>query len=182
MGSVSNRGRRWVLADRSTGEHSAAFPTRTAAARLVSRMSSEASELSDAEQGAISAEESLSCVPCPRYQNNRGAHLHRSTSSNSGSVLQRESVSAVKDSEVPSAVDAGFATAGAPPHQQRLARCRGKVRVNRAWHDAVRACAAHMPGRAARSASVLFLFIVGPDLRLIRSAANVLEPPEPPRL
>ena len=49
-------------------EHSAAFPTRTAAARLVSRMSSEASELSDAEQGAISAEESLSCVPCPRYQ------------------------------------------------------------------------------------------------------------------
>ena len=105
--------RRWVLADRNTGEHSAAFRMRTAAARLVSRMSSEASQLSDAEQGAISAEESLLCVPCPRYQNNRGAHLHRSTSSNSGSVLQRESVSAVKDSEVPSAVDAGFATAGA---------------------------------------------------------------------
>ena len=41
-------------------EHSAAFPTRTAAARLVSRMSSEAEELSDAGQGAISAEESLS--------------------------------------------------------------------------------------------------------------------------
>ena len=47
------------------------------------------------------------------WQNNRGAHLHRSTSSYSGSGLQRESVSAVKDSEVPSAVDAGFATAGA---------------------------------------------------------------------
>ena len=60
VGSVSNRGRRWGLADRSTGEHIAAFPTRTAAARLVSRMSSEAEELSDAGQGAISAEESLS--------------------------------------------------------------------------------------------------------------------------
>ena len=107
--------RRYIITSGLTGEHSAAFRTLTAAARLVSRMSSEASdsELSDAEQGAISAEESLSCVPCPRYQNNRGAHLHRSTSSNSGSVLQSESVSAVKDSEVPSAVDAGFATAGA---------------------------------------------------------------------
>ena len=173
--------RRYIITSGLTGEHSAAFRTLTAAARLVSRMSSEASELSDAEQGAISAEESLSCVPCPRYQNNRGAHLHRSTSSNSGSVLQSESVSAVKDSEVPNAVDVHRPWQS--PHQQRLARCRGKVRVNRAWHDAVRACAAHMPGRAARSASVLFLFIVGPDLRLIRSAANVLEPPEPrPRL
>ena len=148
--------RRYIITSGLTGEHSAAFRTLTAAARLVSRMSSEASQLSDAEQGAISAEESLSCVPCPRYQNNRGAHLHRSTSSNSGSVLQSESVSAVKDSEVPNAVDVHRPWQS--PHQQRLARCRGKVRVNRAWHDAVRACAAHMPGRAARSASVLFLF------------------------
>ena len=168
--------RRYIITSGLTGEHSAAFRTLTAAARLVSRMSSEASdsELSDAEQGAISAEESLSCVPCPRYQNNRGAHLHRSTSSNSGSVLQSESVSAVKDSEVPNAVDVHRPWQS--PHQQRLARCRGKVRVNRAWHDAVRACAAHMPGRAARSASVLFLFRGGGIFFLLELELQISTP------